>query len=167
MQWKKAKQDVLRKGTPEEQKIAAEQISEVTALYKEAVKIVAAPEMMTEAERMASVHGKDKSGNANWGKTKDTSYWQRNSYSSDNNNSDNNNKPIMIASVLILVICVCGGLYLFKDNNFNQIERFGKRYGEIVQSLGEKLRSMQEINFKLCEIINGQQIEFSNLLKEI
>ena len=55
----------------------------------------------------------------------------------------------------------------FKDNNFNQIERFGKRYGEIVQSLGEKLRSMQEINFKLCEIINGQQIEFSNLLKEI
>ena len=119
MQWKKAKQDVLRKGTLEEQKIAAEQISEVTALYKEAVKIVAAPEMMTEAERMAIVHGKDKSGNANWGKTKDTSYWQRNSYSSDNNNSDNNNKPIMIASVLILVICVCGGLYLFKDNNFS------------------------------------------------
>ena len=119
MQWKKAKQDVLRKGTLEEQKIAAEQISEVTALYKEAVKIVAAPEMMTEAERMASVHGKDKSGNANWGKTKDTSYWQRNSYSSENNNSDNNNKPIMIASVLILVICVCGGLYLFKDNNFS------------------------------------------------
>ena len=38
LQWKKAQQDILRKGTPEEQKIAAEQISEVTALYKETVK---------------------------------------------------------------------------------------------------------------------------------
>ena len=55
----------------------------------------------------------------------------------------------------------------FKDNNFNQIERFSKRYGTLMQNLGEKLRSMQAINFKLCEIINGQQIEFTNLLNEV
>ena len=54
----------------------------------------------------------------------------------------------------------------FKDNDFNQIERFGKEYGEIVHNLYGKLHSMQEVNFKLCDIINGQQIEFSNLLKK-
>lgn len=118
MQWKKAQQDILRKGTPDEQKIAAEQISEVTALYKETVKNLVAPEIVNEAGSLASSHRNDKSGNATTVVPKKTSYWTRNSYSSGNNNIDNHNKPIMIASVLILVICVCGGLYLFKDNNF-------------------------------------------------
>lgn len=55
----------------------------------------------------------------------------------------------------------------FKDNNFNQIERFGAKYNAITRNLGEKLVSMQEINYKLCEIIKGQQVEFSNLIREV
>ncbi|MBQ8749976.1 MAG: hypothetical protein IJZ29_06035 [Clostridia bacterium] len=51
----------------------------------------------------------------------------------------------------------------FKDNNFNEIERFSNKYNQIVASLGAVLKNMQDINAKLCDIINGQQIEFSNL----
>ncbi|MGN1227832.1 MAG: hypothetical protein ACI4TX_04230 [Christensenellales bacterium] len=53
----------------------------------------------------------------------------------------------------------------FKDNNFSTIERFGQKYNKILQNLDLTLNNMKDINNKLCDIINGQQMEFSNLYK--
>ena len=119
MQWKKAQQDILRKGTPEEQKIAAEQISEVTALYKDAVKNLDGNGVAKEANELSgnSAASTPVKAAARISAKKSAPNWTKHNYASYEKRNDN--KPLMVASMVILVICLCGGGYLFyNDDNF-------------------------------------------------
>ena len=53
----------------------------------------------------------------------------------------------------------------FKDNNFNEIKVYSQKYNDICKRLQTTFLNMQDINYKLCEIIKGMQIEFSNISK--
>ena len=118
MQWKKAKQDVLRKGTPEEQKIAAEQISEVTALYKEAVKKLDDNGEVKDANELSGNNSSNASVKAGTKITaKKFAHNRRATNYLSYEKGNNNNNPLMIVALIIFIICLCGGGYLFYDND--------------------------------------------------
>ena len=118
MQWKKAKQDVLRKGTPEEQKIAAEQISEVTALYKEAVKKLDDNGEVKDANELSVNNSSNASVKAGTKITaKKFAHNRRATNYLSYEKGNNNNNPLMIVALIIFIICLCGGGYLFYDND--------------------------------------------------
>ena len=117
MQWKKAKQDVLRKGTPEEQKIAAEQISEVTALYKEAVKKLDDNGEVKDANELSGNNSSNASVKAGTKITAKKFAHNRRATNYVSYEKGNNNNPLMIVSLIIFIICLCGGGYLFYDND--------------------------------------------------
>ena len=117
MQWKKAKQDVLRKGTPEEQKIAAEQISEVTVLYKEAVKKLDDNGEVKDTNELSGNNSSNASVKAGTKITAKKFAHNRGATNYVSDEKGNNNNPLMIVALIIFIICLCGGGYLFYDND--------------------------------------------------
>lgn len=117
MQWKKAKQDVLRKGIPEEQKIATEQISEATVLYKEAVKKLDDNGEVKDTNELSGNSSSNASVKAGTKITAKKFAHNRGANDYVSYEKGNNNNPLMIVALIIFIICLCGGGYLFYDND--------------------------------------------------
>lgn len=119
LKWKKEQQDILRKGKPEEQKIAAEQITEVTALYKDVVNNFVDYDVTKNTDVSFSKDDNNKGdNNISINFNKSVSTLETNYYSAYNKNY--NNKPLAGVLLLFFVICLCTGGYFFyyKNNNF-------------------------------------------------
>lgn len=106
--WKKEQQEILKKGKPEEQKIASDNITEITSLYKEIVKDLADDNKNNDNVKQSEQKNYFDSNEARNNKYLGSSY----SYS----NSGGANQNMIAIAVVLFMCCLAGGWYMTTDN---------------------------------------------------